>query len=212
MINKKRKVLISVDSQEDFIRKNGKLTLDAEEIIEEIQNRIDSTEYDDIIITMDTHNKEDYEKSDEGKTFPIHCIEGTQGWRNVFKSRSRRSQKKMDKMFKNGKAKDFQIDNEFVFMKDKFSIWEGNKNFKSFMNNRYDEDTEFDIVGVAFDVCVFFNAEGMAKNGFKNVNVIMNATKSITSEGEKESMEKLNKLGVKIDYSNSMVEENQISM
>ncbi len=81
MDNNKKKTLIVVDMQNDFI--DGALgTKEAVAIVENVKNKI--KEYadrgDEIIFTRDTHY-ENYMETNEGKHLPVpHCIEETKGW------------------------------------------------------------------------------------------------------------------------------------
>lgn len=73
------KVLIVVDMQNDFI--SGSLAnTEAQKIVPEIVNLIKSWD-GDVVLTMDTHEKDTYLNSMEGKNLPIeHCIRGEDGW------------------------------------------------------------------------------------------------------------------------------------
>ena len=75
------RVLIVIDPQNDFI--TGVLGSEtANAAIPNVRKLIDEfmANNEDIIFTMDTHNK-DYLNTYEGKHLPIkHCISGTEGW------------------------------------------------------------------------------------------------------------------------------------
>lgn len=73
-------VLVIVDMQNDFI--DGSLANpEAQEIVEPICELIMSKKWNDIVLTMDTHQK-NYLKTQEGRRLPVeHCIEGTDGWK-----------------------------------------------------------------------------------------------------------------------------------
>ena len=74
--------LVVVDMQNDFI--SGALrTPEAGIIVPRIAKRIEKAQkYMDIIYaTLDTHQKDTYMTSMEGRKLPVeHCIEGTEGW------------------------------------------------------------------------------------------------------------------------------------
>lgn len=74
-----KKILVVVDMQNDFL--TGTLAnKSAVEIIPNIKKEITEGNYDTIIFTRDTHQK-DYLTTQEGKLLPVeHCIIGTQGW------------------------------------------------------------------------------------------------------------------------------------
>lgn len=73
------KALVIVDMQKDFI--SGSLAnIEADRIVENIINLIESNQYDSIILTRDTHSS-NYLNTPEGIKLPIeHCIKGTKGW------------------------------------------------------------------------------------------------------------------------------------
>ena len=76
-----KKLLIVVDYQNDFV--TGSLGFeDALKIEDRIINLINQYHQnnDDVIFTLDSHQK-DYLTSQEGQNLPIvHCIENTEGW------------------------------------------------------------------------------------------------------------------------------------
>lgn len=72
------KVLVIVDMQNDFI--DGALgTKEAQAILPKVIEKAKES-YGEIVLTMDTHDK-DYLKTQEGKLLPVeHCIKETSGW------------------------------------------------------------------------------------------------------------------------------------
>jgi len=182
------KVLIIVDYQYDFVSPKGDLYVPgAEDISKNIQKLIDS-DFDKIIYTMDTHDSS-YSKSEESKLFPEHCMFNTKGW-DLYKIKPKNREIKT--IIENGvfeSPKDFSIENEFVFMKDKFSIWEGNKSYTKFMRTNIDKDSEIFVCGVATNYCVFQNIVGLIDRGYKNINIVSNAVKGIPDETYKKSIQ-----------------------
>ena len=171
-------LLIVVDYQNDFV--TGKLPVPmATKIAPIIQNEINNNKYDVIAYTFDTHTKKDYVTSEEAKLFPdIHCEFKTSGW-NFFHIKPRFN-KEFETHLKNlNEPRDFQVHNEFFFMKDKFSIWEGNQNFEPFMKKFNPKDTNITVVGVATNYCVFMNVIGLLERGY-NVTINQKAVMGIT--------------------------------
>lgn len=76
---KKLKVLVVVDAQNDFI--DGSLANhEAQKCIPGIVKKIKEFDGDAIFLTMDTHS-ENYLDTPEGKKLPVkHCIKDTEGW------------------------------------------------------------------------------------------------------------------------------------
>lgn len=83
-----RDLIIVVDTQADFILPDGALPVPgAEAIGEPLAHWLTQrTEGDTaaIVFTFDTHYAETYPDSPEAKLFPIHCVKGTPGWRNLL--------------------------------------------------------------------------------------------------------------------------------
>ena len=79
MEDKKRKVLIVVDMQHDFV--DGILgTPEAKAIVSKVDELISNGGFDDIFYTFDTHYTQTYYNGLEGQSIPIHCVYGTHGW------------------------------------------------------------------------------------------------------------------------------------
>lgn len=130
------KLLIIVDMQNDFI--DGALANpEAQKIVSGIVEKIE--EWDGpILLTMDTHEKETYLNSMEGKYLPIaHCIKGTEGW------------------LINPEIDKAVDDHGFYFdiMKPTF----GYKDWTSVLKNIPDID-EICLCGTCTDICVISNA------------------------------------------------------
>ena len=179
-----KKILIVVDYQSDFASPTGALSVPQGDVISNnIQDRIDSNDYNSVIYTFDTHTKSDYEKSDEKNVFgfPIHCEFQTTGW-ELFNIKPKNNTKfneivtKMDKPFEM-----ISIENEFFFTKDVFSIWEGNDTYPEWFERTFSKDEyEVEIVGLATNYCVSMNVMGMTDRGYK-VSVIEDSVKGITN-------------------------------
>ncbi len=187
-----KKILIVVDYQRDFVNPKGALPVPgAESISEQIQKEINNPIYDEIIYTLDTHTKIQYKNSEEAKLFPEHCIFNTRGWTlyNIVPRTPSINRILNEKIFK--EPVDFSVKDEFIFVKNKFSIWEGNSHYANFISKRYDKKTEFVICGVATNYCVFENAIGYHKIGFHNVSIIQPAVKHIDDDTYNTAVNKL---------------------
>lgn len=73
------KILVVVDMQKDFT--SGALgNKECEGVVPKIVDIINTEDFDNIILTRDTHQS-NYLETQEGKHLPVtHCIEGTDGW------------------------------------------------------------------------------------------------------------------------------------
>ncbi len=162
-----KKILVVVDYQNDFI--DGVLAVpEADKIKNFIQNEING-DYEKVFYTLDTHIAEDYAVSDEQKLFPnIHCEFNTDGW-NLGINTVRPIL--ADKPFQMRER-----DNEVIFCKDKFDIFEGNDFYADYIKEY--QDYEIVLVGVATNYCVYTHAIGLINRGF-NVTVLKDGVKGI---------------------------------
>lgn len=132
----KKKVLIVVDMQNDFI--DGALrNRDAKAIASNVVKKIEQWD-DDIIVTMDTHDDK-YLETREGRYLPVkHCVDGTEGWH-------------IDNDVYNSLVDKFTAGvNIRMATKDRFGLtdlWEVVQGYR-----------EIEIVGICTDICVVTNA------------------------------------------------------
>lgn len=181
-----KKVLIVVDYQNDFVAQDGALSISgASSIASDIQKLITNPIYENVIYTFDTHIPIEYSSSDEAKMFPnIHCEFGKPGW-ELFEIRPRHVEE--FERVKNALDEPFSmivINEEFFFTKNVFDIWQGNSEYSEWFLKTFDPaEFEFDVVGVAYEVCVYQNIMGMVEKGYK-VNFIESCSAAITEQGK----------------------------
>lgn len=143
---KKKKILVIVDMQEDFV--TGVLgTPEAQAIVPRIIKKLQKNgkNYSAILLTKDAHNK-NYGKTLEGKKLPVpHCIEGTDGYRvmsDIYKE--------VEELRKTGvTVKNFK---KHTFASDKLVEY---LTAMVLVNNK---NLEIEIIGVCTDICVVSNA------------------------------------------------------
>ena len=143
---KKKKILVIVDMQEDFV--TGVLgTPEAQAIVPRIIKKLykNGKNYSAILLTKDAHNK-NYGKTLEGKKLPVpHCIEGTDGYRvmsDIYKE--------VEELRKTGvTVKNFK---KHTFASDKLVEY---LTAMVLVNNK---NLEIEIIGVCTDICVVSNA------------------------------------------------------
>lgn len=166
-MEKKTKVLVIVDMQQDFI--SGSLANPAaEKIVDPICNLIEKEKYDKIILTRDTHD-ENYLNSPEGKKLPIeHCVEQTSGWCVD------------DRILKALRGKKYTYENKHNFG---FTGW--SMCYGSFNN----ENIEITLCGTVTSICVVSNAIIM-KAQFPNatIKVIGDLCADITPENHEAAL------------------------
>lgn len=83
-LNGKKTFVVVVDTQVDFMRKNGALYVPDAELIGPKINRFFSclcaNDCSGVLFTFDTHYVDEYPMSEEALQFPPHCLYSTPGW------------------------------------------------------------------------------------------------------------------------------------
>lgn len=143
-MNKREKILIIVDMQNDFL--TGSLANeDAVKIVPGICELIKSKKWDKIIATRDTHS-DGYLQTSEGKHLPVeHCINGTAG--HCIDSQ----------IFEALRGKNYQCIDKYNFG---YSDW----------YCHIQENDDITMVGTCTDICVVSNAL-MLKAQFPEANI-----------------------------------------
>jgi len=171
----------NVDTQYDFMRKDGKLYV---QNAEQIENNLESlTKYArlkniKVVNTGDWHNLNSKELSnnpDYMKTFPIHCIQNTPGAEYIPATNPEKpykinwEQKYFDKseVLKN---------RNIVLYKDEFSVFTGTPHIEEVLKILNPEKVV--IYGVATNVCVDFAVKGFLERKVK-VYVPIDAIKEL---------------------------------
>ena len=169
-MGKKKKILVVIDMQNDFI--SGIIgNTEAQAIVPKVVDKIKAKNYDLLIATQDTHFDDDYEEYREGRYLPVkHCVPNTWGYEIVNDI--------------------FEIlwgVNPLRIIMDKFNfalegnLWEGIVNVLNDFLNMYvplgyqGEDLEFEFVGVCTDICVVSNAFAI-RQAFPEAEIIIDAS------------------------------------
>lgn len=142
----KSRLLHIVDMQNDFVMPDGKLYVPgAESLIEPANEFLDSVEFDETIATFDTHYRETYNKTEESKMFPPHCLYGTKGWQLAV-----------------------QIHDNLLckVLKNQFDVWEQPDKIEKFLCGLGPKYTHVYIMGVASDFCVKYAIKGYLDRGY----------------------------------------------
>lgn len=137
-----KKILIVIDMQNDFI--NGALgTKEAQAIVPNVIEKINSYDPSRVIFTRDTHYG-NYMYTQEGKNLPVpHCISGTYGW-------------EINSDLKATDAYKFTNEQGIANRLDKRSF--GYTSWYDFFKQRHMSATEIELIGVCTDICVVSNA------------------------------------------------------
>lgn len=133
------KVLVVVDLQTDFTF--GALgNAECVEVVEKVAKLISEEDYDEVVFTRDTHQK-NYLETQEGRNLPVvHCLEETDGWQI------------REELMLAVKGKNY-----IIFDKPTF----GSITLAEHLRKLYEEnngDVEVEFVGVCTGICVISNA------------------------------------------------------
>jgi len=143
------KLLVVVDYQEDFV--SGALGFKkAEELEEGIYRRIKAylDRGDHVLFTYDTHSREDYAASREGKHLPVlHCVPGTPG-HELY-----------------GQLREFTEEKH---------LWKYNFGAREIMELDFDVES-IEIIGVVTNICVISNAI-LLQTRYPNAEITIDAS------------------------------------
>ena len=182
-------VFWNVDTQVDFVDKEGKLPVpEAESIKPNLKKLTDFARVNNIKVvnTMDWHFKDSKELSDEPdfvKTFPPHCMANTEGARFIEEtSPDRGTTMLVDWSEQKGmNFHDIHKSRNIIIRKDAFDVFEGNNLTEAIVNNLgipFLDRPIFIVYGVATNVCVKAAVEGITKRGY-SVKVVTDAIKGL---------------------------------
>lgn len=179
----------NVDTQKDFINKDGKLAIEGAESIKENLAKLTQLAKDfniKVINTGDYHTEKSEELSDKPDfktTFPKHCMIGEKGVEFIEETAPQLA----DHSYYISKHTDEKLEEEkvvrarnVIIYKDKFDVFEGNKHTKDIVECIDSEEQIGMIVvyGVATNVCVDFAVRGLLKRGY-DVLVVTDAIKGL---------------------------------
>ncbi len=160
--------VVVVDTQWDFIAAEGALSVaGAAALVAPMQAWLSALQPEEtagVLFTFDTHFAETYAASPEAELFPIHCVRGTRGWRNM-----------LDVALVDAAIPAWQIE------KGVFDMWAepglaiedargagratiSRENF--FAGLAESGVTDVTVIGVAADYCVRWAVEGLIARGF----------------------------------------------
>jgi nicotinamidase/pyrazinamidase len=165
------KVVIVVDTQADFMLPDGALAVAGADALAQPMadwlGALDPADTAAVLFTFDTHHRDTYPFSEEAKQFPIHCVRGEPGWRNMLSP--------------DAVASGIPI---FRLEKGVFAMWEepglsvepidpagaARDRDAFFADLRATGVVEAEVIGVAADYCVKWAVDGLVARGF-NVTI-----------------------------------------
>jgi nicotinamidase-related amidase len=161
--------VIVVDTQNDFIRADGALSVPgADTLVGPMQTwlgGLDPADTAGVLFTFDTHWPEVYEGSAEAEAFPIHCVRGSDGWSNVLDFAS------LHRAIPAWRIEKGVFD---MWAEDGLSIEDARNPAEGGMpRERFFEELkaggikDVTVIGVAADYCVRWAIEGLVARGFR---------------------------------------------
>jgi len=187
-MDKNKILFIDIDTQNDFMFKEGNLYVpDAENIIENLKKLTEFAYRNNIPIfsSVDSHTQDD----PEFKQFPPHCIKGTEGQKKI-------NETKIKEALFIPSDRTIEIDftkyRQFIFEKDKLSVF-SNPNFEKAIEKIGKEI--FVVYGVATEYCVKECVEGLLERN-KNVYIVVDAIKGVDEKKGKKFLEYASSKGV----------------
>lgn len=186
-MNRWSTIFWDVDTQNDFIQREGKLYIQGAEVILDNLRRL--TQYARahgirIVASADNHSLQDEEISqhpDFQSTYPPHCLKGTKGQEKVEETKPRNpliieTEPESEEELK---ARLAQHQGEIVIHKKFFDVFT-NPNTEILLNLLKPE--EIVVYGVALEVCDKYAVEGFLGRGKSRVVLVQDATRAIREE------------------------------
>ncbi len=185
-------IFFDVDTQYDFMRKDGKLYVpDAEKVIPNLKKITEFAKRKkvNVIATGDAHKISDWEIA--SKTFPPHCMQGSKGQKKIKETKLSNIKIVPNKKLSNNQLKKFLQSDRLWIFKQKYDAF-SNPNLKSILKGV----KKAYVYGVATDYCVKAAVFGLRKIGVETF-VIKDAIKPVFKKNEKRDLSLFRKKGAK---------------
>ncbi len=195
-------VFWDVDTQRDFFDEDGKLALEGADDIRGNLERLTQFARENgrrILGSVDRHGPDDPELSEDPdfeKTFPPHCLEGTEGQEKIPETEPKNplwigtETKSTDEL----EASLNGHDGEIYFRKHRFDVF-SNPNVTTVLN--IVQPFQVVVYGVTLDVCVHHTIRGLLDRRFQ-VTLIEDATRALEPHRESELIMDWRNQGVQI--------------
>ncbi len=196
----------NVDTQEDFIRANGALSVPgADEIIPNLARIFRTAEQNSIKIlgSADDHNDESREFAKNGGLFPDHCKRGTTGQLHIPETilgKERVGIVRWDKRYGERELVELFAKPQVILTKDDNDVFTS-PHTEALLKTVVPNSRTY-VIGVATEYCVACAVRGLAKwiqreeNGCEVV-LVTDAIKEITADGKQKAFEEFRALRVK---------------
>lgn len=224
------RILHIVDMQNGFLDQDGSLfigNLEKTELLIQnvnkfiIQLKLDF--FDNIIVSYDTHFKEEYGQSTEAQQFPLHCEYATFDWELCINLNYLEKNTTVYKIYKNNfdvwhshaSDKELKLDYKYRIAYNKlFKVLDRKNeivsdNLHNFIKQIDIYKKEVYILGVAAEYCVLHAIRGYLARGFVVYvlyDLVLGITDDIIDVLKREYQDQFNLLKIKLINSNSILE------
>ena len=195
-----RQVFVDIDTQYDFINRDGALSVPgAEEIRGNLRTLTDYAVNNGIkiIASADAHVPNDK----EFEVFPPHCVQNTPGQKKIEETTLAATV-----VLKNDASDEAQADNienadQILLEKQTYDVFT-NPNAPGIFEAA--DGDEYIVYGVATDYCVKAAAVGLLERGYK-VTVVQDAIAAVAPETEEESIALMEEMGAAFTTTHEVV-------
>ncbi len=188
----KNVIFFDVDTQCDFMHKNGKLYVpDAEKIIPNLKKITQFAKKKNIAVisSADSHKMSDWEIA--SKTFPPHCMAGTSGQKKIKETVLSNFVAVPNRKLDIKKIKKLKEKNRLLIEKQEYNVF-SNQNTKKILKNI----KKAYVYGVATDYCVKAVVLGLRNMGIETY-VVKDAIKPVFKKNEKKDLKLFKRRGAK---------------
>ena len=178
-----RQVFVDIDTQYDFISRDGALSVPgAEEIRGNLKTLTDYAVQNGIkiIASADAHAPDDK----EFEVFPPHCVQNTPGQRKIEETTLAATVVLENEASDAAQADDIENADQILLEKQTYDVFSNPSASKIFEGAGGDE---YVVYGVATDYCVKAAAVGLLERGY-NVTVVGDAIAAVAPETGQESI------------------------
>lgn len=198
-------IFSDVDTQYDFMHKDGKLYVpNAEKIIPNLKKIMQFAKKKNVsvIASADNHKMTDWEIAT--KTFPPHCMAGTKGQKKIPETRLSNFVVVPNRKLNNKKIKQLKQKNRLLIEKQQYAAF-SNPNLKSILKGT----KKAYVYGVATDYCVKAAVLGLRQMDVETY-VLNDAIKPVFKKNEKKDLALFRKKGAKFLTTQQLLKKKEL--
>ena len=182
-----------VDTQADFMLPGGKLYVTgAEKLLPNIRRLTDAARRGEVLLV--SHGCFHTPNDPEFKTFPPHCVKGTEGSRFVTEALTEKVAEVPNEPT-SMLPDDLSHYQQVLLQKQTLDIFES-RHAQSLVD-RLPRDAEFVVFGVVTEYCVRLAAKGLLERG-RSVSVVSDAIETLNPEDGRRTLDELRSMGAKL--------------